>query len=81
MGMHVGPAVAGVIGVKAFICDVWGDTVNLASRMESTSSSDLIQVSKKTKGLLDDKFSFLYRGVVSIKGKGQMETWFLSAEL
>ena len=81
VGMHVGPAVAGVIGIKKFIYDVWGDTVNLASRMETTGSSSRIQVSNKTKEMLENKFCFEYRGLVNIKGKGQMETWFLEKEL
>lgn len=81
VGMHIGPAVAGVIGIKKFIYDVWGDTVNLASRLESTSTTGRIQVSEKTKNLLEDQFNFAYRGMVDIKGKGQMETWFLEGEL
>jgi class 3 adenylate cyclase len=77
IGMHTGSVVAGVVGKRRSIYDVWGDTVNLASRMESTGVPGRIQVTGAVEERLRDRYRFESRGVVDIKGKGLMETFFL----
>ncbi len=77
-GIHTGPIVAGVIGRKRFTYDVWGNAVNIASRMESHGVSGKIQVSETTHELLKDAFRLDYRGRVPIKGAGEMATYFLN---
>lgn len=78
IGIHSGPLVAGVIGSKKFIYDLWGDTVNTASRMESHGEPGAIHVSEATHALLKDDFLFESRGTIDIKGKGEMRTYFLT---
>ncbi|MDP3311679.1 MAG: adenylate/guanylate cyclase domain-containing protein [Polaromonas sp.] len=77
IGMHAGPAVAGVIGVKRFLYDVWGDTVNVASRMESTGATGQIQVSEAVYRQLRGQFEFRGREALDIKGGGTLATWWL----
>ena len=77
IGIHTGPVVAGVIGKKKFIYDVWGDTVNTASRMESHGVPGSIQVSETTYEATKDAFVYESRGTISVKGKGEMTTYFL----
>jgi class 3 adenylate cyclase len=77
MGMHCGPAIAGVIGNKRFLYDVWGDAVNLASRMESSSEPDRIQTSEALFQALRHRFAFEPRGSVEIKGMGMLPTYYL----
>lgn len=79
IGIHSGPLVAGVIGKRKFIYDLWGDAVNTAARMESHGIPNKIHVSADTAGIIRDRFTLESRGVVDIKGKGPMETFLLSA--
>jgi len=77
IGINSGPAVAGVIGRRKFQYDLWGDTVNVASRMESQGLPGEIQISRRTYEMLGDEFVCQSRGRIEVKGKGQMETWLL----
>jgi class 3 adenylate cyclase len=77
IGIHTGPVVAGIIGHKKFTYDLWGDTVNTASRMESHGIPGRIQISEATYAQLRDRFAVEKRSPISVKGKGQMTTYFL----
>jgi len=81
IGLHAGPAVAGVIGLKKFIYDIWGDTVNTASRLESHGMPGRIQVTTQTAERLAQSFRFEPRGMVELKGKGSVECHYLVGRL
>jgi len=77
IGFHTGPVVAGVIGTKKYSYDIWGDAVNLASRLESHGLGGKIHVSREVFHILKDRFAFESRGLIPIKGMGSLETYFM----
>jgi class 3 adenylate cyclase len=78
IGLNTGPVIAGVIGRSKFIYDLWGDTVNTASRMESTGLPDRVQITDTMQRALGEQFEFEERGEIEVKGKGYLRTWLLT---
>lgn len=78
IGIHSGEVVAGIVGVKKFAYDIWGDTVNTASRMESNSEPGKINISETTYNIVSDKFTCTYRGELEAKNKGKLRMYFVS---
>lgn len=80
IGVHTGNVVAGIVGLKKFAYDIWGDTVNLASRMESSSIPGKINISGTTFGLVKDQFDCTYRGKIMAKNKGEVDMYFVEGK-
>jgi class 3 adenylate cyclase len=78
IGLHTGPVVAGIVGQKKFVYDIWGDTVNTATRMEQYGAVGEVNLSSTTQQLLadDEQFQFEYRGEIEVKGKGKIGMYF-----
>lgn len=81
IGIHSGPVVAGIVGVKKYAYDIWGDTVNTAARMEQHSDTGKINISGATFEIIRNEFSCSYRGKIDAKNKGEIDMYFLEAEL
>lgn len=80
IGIHTGPVVAGIVGVKKFSYDIWGDTVNIASRMQSSGEAGKINISFSTYELVKEKFSCAFRGKIEAKNKGMIDMYFLESK-
>src|SRR5829696_10227829 len=81
IGIHTGSVVAGIVGIRKFAYDIWGDTVNIASRMESSGQEGKINISGSTFELVKDKFSCVHRGKIEAKHKGEIEMYFVEGVL
>lgn len=81
IGIHTGPVVAGIVGVKKFQYDIWGDTVNTASRMESNGEVGKVNISQTTYDVVKDRFDCSYRGEVTAKGKGKLKMYFAERKI
>ena len=78
IGVHTGSVVAGIVGVKKFAYDIWGDTVNTAARMEQNGEAGKVNISQATYELVKDKFKTEYRGEIEAKNKGKLKMYFIA---
>ena len=79
VGIHTGPVVAGVVGKKKYAYDIWGDTVNIASRMESNGEPGKVNISASTYALINGSFECHYRGKIAAKNKGDIDMYFIES--
>jgi class 3 adenylate cyclase len=79
IGINSGAAVAGIIGKKIFMYDLWGDTVNTASRMESSGEAGKVNISESTYALVKNEFTCTHRGKIQVKNKGEIDMYFVEA--
>jgi class 3 adenylate cyclase len=81
IGIHTGPVIAGIVGIKKFAYDIWGDTVNIASRMESSGEAGKVNISESTYQLVKDRFNCTYRGKVNAKNKGVIDMYYVEGKI
>ncbi|MBK8292503.1 MAG: adenylate/guanylate cyclase domain-containing protein [Flammeovirgaceae bacterium] len=81
IGIHTGPVVAGVVGKKKYAYDIWGDTVNIASRMESNGEPGKVNISATTYHLISDHYQCLHRGKISAKNIGEVDMYFVESKV
>ena len=81
IGIHSGPVIAGVVGSKKFAYDIWGDTVNIASRMESAGAAGKVNISETTYQLVKTQFICSHRGKVAVKNKGEIDMYFVEGQI
>ena len=81
IGIHTGPLVAGVVGSKKFAYDIWGDTVNVAARLESKSEVGKVNISASTYDLIKDRYACESRGKIPVKNRGEVEMYFVEMPL
>jgi class 3 adenylate cyclase len=81
IGIHTGPVVSGIVGTKKFAYDIWGDTVNTASRMESSGEIGKVNISESTFDLIKDEFQCVHRGKLAAKNKGEIDMYFVEGKI
>jgi len=81
IGIHTGAVVAGIVGIKKFAYDIWGDTVNIASRMESSGEAGKVNISGSTYSMVKETFKCTYRGKIEAKNKGMIDMYFVEGIL